>query len=246
MRVDVFFTPLGVTPGDVTGRPVIVLDILRATTTMIHALANGARAVVPASAPDEAIRIAQALEPSGRLLAGERRAQRIEGFDLGNSPAEMTAEVVADKTIVMATTNGTPAFGVLEAARPVFVAAATNFSAVVAQARPAAEAAGGVAILCAGRERMFALEDAYAAGRFAQALLPLGGRRTAALNDAAVAALELVRRYGDKWKNAVRASAHARDLIALGFRQDVLAASEVDRHAIVPVYQDRQVTVPVA
>ncbi|MEX1050163.1 MAG: 2-phosphosulfolactate phosphatase, partial [Gemmatimonadales bacterium] len=82
MRVDVFFTPLGVTPADVTGRPVLVLDILRATTTMVEALAHGARAVVPASAPDEAIRIAQQLAPGARLLAGERRAERIEGFDL--------------------------------------------------------------------------------------------------------------------------------------------------------------------
>jgi 2-phosphosulfolactate phosphatase len=242
MRVDVFFTPLGVTPADVTGRPVLVLDILRATTTMVEALANGARAVVPASAPDEAIRIAQQLAPGSRLLAGERRAERIEGFDLGNSPGEMTRAVVEGKTIVMATTNGTPAFAVAEPGRPVYAAAATNFSAVVEAARPAVEAAHGVAILCAGRERMFSLEDAYAAGRFAQALLPQGGRRAARLNDAAVAALELVRHYGDRWKNAIRASAHAGELIRLGFRQDVADASNVDRHALAPLYQDRQVT----
>jgi 2-phosphosulfolactate phosphatase len=244
MQLNIFFTPLGVTSADIAGKPVIVVDILRATTTIITALANGARAVIPAAASDEAARIAQNLERGNVLLTGERRGDPISGFDLGNSPREMTADLVAGKTLVMSTTNGTPAIQAAEAGAPVLVGAVLNFSAVVAAARPLAAAHGELSILCAGRERGFALEDAYAAGRFAQALLPPGGRRKVRLNDAAVAALELIKRYGDRWKRAVSASAAARDLVANGYREDVLVATEADRYDLVPVYAERQITVP--
>jgi 2-phosphosulfolactate phosphatase len=244
MRISIYFTPLGLTSADIAGKPVIVVDILRATTTIVTALANGARAVIPAAASDEAIRIAQSLERGSVLLAGERRFEPISGFDLGNSPREMTAEAVAGKTLVMSTTNGTPAIQAAEAGSPVFVAGALNFSAVVARAKPLVEEQGEISILCAGRERGFALEDAYAAGRFAQALLPPGGRRKVNLNDAGVAALELIKRYGDRWKRAVSASAAARDLVAKGYKEDVLVATEADRYRLVPVYEARQITVP--
>ena len=243
MRISIYFTPLGLTSADIAGKPVIVVDILRATTTIITALANGARAVIPAAASDEAIRIAQSLERGSVLLAGERRFEPISGFDLGNSPREMTAEAVAGKTLVMSTTNGTPAIQAAEAGSPVFVAGALNFSAVVARAKPLVEEQGEISILCAGRERGFALEDAYAAGRFAQALLPPGGRRKVNLNDAGVAALELIKRYGDRWKRAVSASAAARDLVAKGYKEDILAATEADRYDLVPGYAERRITV---
>jgi len=244
MRINIFFTPLGVTSADIAGKPVIVVDILRATTTIITALANGARGVIPAAASDEAVRIAQSLERGSVLLAGERRFEPISGFDLGNSPREMTPETVGGKTLVMSTTNGTPAIQATEAGSPVFVAAAVNFSAVVERARSLVAAHGEISILCAGRERGFALEDAYAAGRFAHALLPPGGRRKVDLNDAGVAALELIKRYGDRWKRAVSASAAARDLVAKGYREDVLVATETDRYNLVPVYVERQVVLP--
>jgi 2-phosphosulfolactate phosphatase len=187
--------------------------------------------------------MAQSLQRGSVLLAGERRFEPISGFDLGNSPREMTADVVAGKTLVMSTTNGTPAIQAAEAGSPVLVGAALNFSAVVARALPLAEKHGEISILCAGRERGFALEDAYAAGRFAQALLPVGGRRNVDLNDAGVAALELIKRYGDRWKRAVSASAAARDLALKGYKEDVIAATQADAYALVPVYEARQITV---
>lgn len=241
MQISIFFTPLGLTSADIAGKPVIVIDILRATTTIITALAHGAKAVIPAAAPDEAVRIAQNLERGSVLLAGERRFEPISGFDLGNSPREMTEDVVAGRTIVMSTTNGTPAIQAAEAGSPVMIAAALNFSAVVERARPLFEAHGEISILCAGRERGFALEDAYTAGRFAQALLPPGGRRKVEVNDAGVAALELIKRYGDRWKRAVSASAAARDLGKKGYKEDVLVATEADGYDIVPTYHERQV-----
>jgi 2-phosphosulfolactate phosphatase len=242
MKVSVYFTPLGVTQQDIGGRPVLVLDLLRTTTTIVAAMANGAKAVVPAASPEDALRLVASLERNAVCLAGERRMERIDGFDLGNSPLEMTADRVAGKTIVMTTTNGTPAIAAAEPGKPVLIGAATNFSAVVERAQRAFADAGEFVILCSGRQKMFALEDAYAAGRFVQALIPGRQRRSAELNDAAIAALELVRRYGDKWKRAITASAAARELRSRGFRPDVAAATEVDIHRVVPEYSGKLVT----
>jgi 2-phosphosulfolactate phosphatase len=242
MRINIFFTPLGVTAADIAGKPVIVVDLLRATTTIITALVHGAKGVIPAAASDEAVRIAQSLERGSVLLAGERRFEPISGFDLGNSPREMTPDVVGGKMLVMSTTNGTIAIQAAEAGGPVLIGAAVNYSAAVARAQPLFAEHGEISILCAGREKGFALEDAYAAGRFAHALIPQGERRSVDLNDAAIAALELIKRYGDKWKRAVSASSAARDLVAKGYRDDVLAATDADRYDVVPVYAERQIT----
>jgi len=244
MKISVYFTPLGVTSQAISGIPVVVLDVLRATSSIVAAMANGARAVVPAATADEALRVAKNLERDDVLLAGERGGHRIEGFALGNSPLEMSPEIVGGKTLVMATTNGTGALVAAEPGRPVLVAAITNFSAVVARAREELNGNGKLTILCSGRERMFALEDAYVAGRVTQALLPDGKRNGVELNDAAIAALELVRRYGDGWKRAVLASAAARDLKQLGYRADVEAVTEVDAYDIVPEYSERIIKLP--
>jgi 2-phosphosulfolactate phosphatase len=244
MKLSVYFTPLGVTPHQISGKPVLVVDVLRTTTTIVAALSNGAKAVLPVATADDALRITQNLERDAVLLCGERDMVPIPGFDLGNSPREMTEAVVREKTLVMATTNGTPAITAVEAGNPVLIGAVTNFSAVVEEARAAFEEHGEISILCSGRERMFALEDAYAAGRFAHALIPGPQRRSASLNDGAIAALELVRRYGDKWKRAITASAAARALKATALRADVATATDLDSQTAVPHFAKRLITVP--
>ena len=244
MKLTVYFTPLGVTPNAISGKPVLVVDVLRTTTTIVSALANGAKAVLPAATADEALRLAANLERDSVLLAGERGMDRIEGFDLGNSPSEMVEETVRGKTIVMATTNGTGALVTSEPGRPVLVGAITNFAAAAERAKEAFAERGEIVILCSGRERTFALEDAYVAGRFTQALVPSKVRRKTEFNDAALAALELTRRFGDKWKTAVTACAAAKALKGAGYKADVAAVTEVDTQAIVPEYSGRLVTLP--
>ena len=107
MRLDVFFGAQHMTPADVQGRVVLVIDVLRASTTVAVALANGARAVIPFDSSDEVIARAKQFERSDVLLAGERRMHAIPGFDLGNSPREYTREMVEGKTVLLTTTNGT-------------------------------------------------------------------------------------------------------------------------------------------
>lgn len=242
MKLAVHFTPVGVNPGSIAGKPVLVIDILRATTTMVTALAQGARAILPAASADDALKLAQNLERGSVLLAGERRSERIPGFALGNSPLEMAPNVVAGKTLVMTTTNGIQAVLAAESGRPVLIGAAVNFRAAAAQAWRAFEEAGELTILCAGREKGFSLEDAYAAGRFVEAIVPGKLRRGLEVNDAVVAARELVRKFGGDWKKAVSASVHARWLRELNLAQDVAFAAQADFFDLVPVYADRRIT----
>ena len=94
MKLDVFFSTAGLAPQEVAGRPVFVVDVLRATTVICAALYHGAKGIVPVASVDEASRMAQTLGPEDVILMGERNSQPIEGFPLGNSPLEMTEAAV--------------------------------------------------------------------------------------------------------------------------------------------------------
>jgi 2-phosphosulfolactate phosphatase len=244
MKISVFFTPLAVTQNAVGGSVVLVIDILRANTTIVTALANGARSVVPAAAADDAIVLAQSLQSENTVLIGEKRLEPIPGFALGNSPLEMTTEVVDGKTLVMSTTNGTGAYHAVGSGAHVLVGAAVNFSAAAARARDLFDGNGELVIVCAGREKQFALEDAYTAGRFAQAVAAGRGRGAVEFNDGAIAAKELVRRYGDRWKRAIAASAAAKALKNAGYKNDIDAATDSDKYDIVPVYKNKLIELP--
>jgi 2-phosphosulfolactate phosphatase len=239
MKLDVYFTPLGLSTGDLAGRGVIVIDVLRATTTIVTALANGAKAVVPAATSEEAVRLTANLERNAIVLAGERRLQRIEGFNLGNSPREVTAEAVGGKTVFLATTNGTPALVGVTGADPILMGGAVNFSALAERAAAIFKERGHLAIVCAGREKRFALEDAYTAGRLLKAVRK--NVRKIALNDAAVVALDLAAKYRN-WMEAFEASEAARMLREVDLGDDVTFAARADRFDVVPAYADRRIT----
>jgi 2-phosphosulfolactate phosphatase len=241
MKIDVYFTPLGVKEEDLAGRGVVVIDVLRATTTIVTALANGAKAVVPAASSEEAVRLTANLEKNGILLAGERKALKIEGFQLGNSPREMTPAVVAGKTIFLATTNGTPALVAAQGGSPVLVGAAVNFSALAERARAVFTERGDLAIVCAGREKQFALEDAYTAGRLIKAVKKGVPPKQLTLNDAAKVALDLTARYKN-WRDALQLCDAARQLAEVDLAADVAFSAKADRFAAVPVYADRRIT----
>ena len=241
MRVDIAFSPLGLGPQDVQGRTVFVVDILRATTAMCAALYHGARALIPVASTEEALRLAQTIGSADVLLAGEKNSVRIPGFALGNSPLEMTGQAVKGKTLIVTTTNGTKALLAAQGAAVVYAAAAANLTAAGERARRALEEQRDILILCAGRESAFGLDDAYCAGRLAVAAL--GGRKPRrGLNDAALASLDLVRRYGENWQRPLSYSRAGRELVRLGFRDDVLDAARVDAYPVLPQFHERRVT----
>jgi 2-phosphosulfolactate phosphatase len=240
VRLDVFFGAQQMTPADVQGRVVLVIDVLRASTTVAVALANGARAVIPFESSDEVVARAKQFEREDVLLAGERRMHAIDGFDLGNSPREYTRDVVEGKTVLLTTTNGTVALAGIQGARDVLIASYVNYSAVSAMIRAAARGAADVAIVCAGRDRQFALEDAACAGRFSRGVTKrLANVR---LNDAAQACCLMDKRYGDRLDRLFEDSEHGRALAEAGFAEDLAVCASVDSHPVIPIYHDRQIT----
>jgi 2-phosphosulfolactate phosphatase len=182
MRVDVAFTPAE----DASAPLGIVVDVLRATSTIAQALAGGYERVLCCREIDEALALRERIP--GAQTAGERRAVKVPEFDFGVSPREYVH--ARGKTLIMSTTNGTTA--ILEAARrcdEVWLGSLLNLGALVRAAR---ERGDDVVVLCAGFQGTFAVDDAYCAGRIVS---ELGSERT----DAAVAAATIAAAFPDAW-----------------------------------------------
>lgn len=204
MRVAVLLSP----PAAPIGGPcAVIVDVLRATTTLTAALAHGARAVIPVATPAEALRL-RAGRP-GTLACGEREGRMVPGFDLGNSPFEYTAERVAGRALAFASTNGSRAMLAARAARRRVLGAFVNAAAVVAAVARERE----VVIVCAGRLGGFCLEDAACAGLL---LARLEAHGAVAAGPAARLARSLAPRDGAEVRALVRGASHGRDLAALG------------------------------
>jgi 2-phosphosulfolactate phosphatase len=203
LRVHVAFTPAE-TAAAPTG---IVVDVLRATSTIVQALESGYERVLCCAEVEEARALRAAR--GGGVLAGERLCVRIPGFDLGNSPREFTNP--DGTTVILTTTNGTRAI-VAAAARceRVFAGSLLNLDAVVSAAR---EAGDDVAVICAGVEGEFAMDDAYCAGCLAEAL---AGEAT----DAAEAAMRIAHSFASPVEG-LAASRSARNLEEGGLSEDV-------------------------
>jgi 2-phosphosulfolactate phosphatase len=240
VRIDVFFGTAGLTASDVAGRLVVVIDVLRASTSIATALANGARAVIPLESTDEVVMRAKAFARSEVKLAGERQMRPIPGFDLGNSPREFNRETVEGKTVLLSTTNGTAAIAAWQGPRDVVIGSYVNFSAVLAMSRAALRGGTDIAILCAGRDKQFSLEDAACAGRYVHHATRR--RADVALNDAAFAGMLIDRRYSDNLMRLFSASAHGRALSEAGYGEDLADCAAIDSYPVIPIYQDRQIT----
>ena len=240
MRIDVVFGAGTAPASEFSGRVVAVIDVLRASTSIAAALANGARAVVPLESSDEAVMRAKAFERTDVLLAGERKTKAIPGFDLGNSPREFKRAVVEGKTVLMTTTNGTPAIMNTPGARDVVIASYVNYTAVLTMLRAALRGGADITIVCAGRDRQFAIEDAGCAGRFVYNVTKRMG--DVDLNDAAQACALIDRKYGDQLLKLFEASEHGRLLRDSGFTDDLDECAAIDSYPVIPLYQERQIT----
>jgi 2-phosphosulfolactate phosphatase len=252
MRIDVALVPSEAKRW--TNTVCVVLDELRASSTIVTALEGGATAVVPASSLADARRLAREIGP-GTVLAGAHRVVRAPGFDYGNSPAEVAAADVAGRTVVLSTRNGTAVLRALSAGTPVLIGCLLNASAVARAALSLARATGAdVGIICAGRRGAFAVDDAIAAGCILERLfaaagvddrdLPTADGRVApraprepadamVLTDASLAALRLWRSAPDL-AAAFRASFSGHLLASVDLLEDIPASIRVDASAIVP------------
>jgi 2-phosphosulfolactate phosphatase len=237
MRLDVFLTPGELSPADILDRPVVVIDILRASTSIVQALSAGAKSIYPVASIEEALRLANTFGRDDVLLCGERKCLRIEGFDLGNSPREFTRDRVEGKTLVMSTTNGTHLMSLTGGASRVFIGSLLNLRAVVEElARLEAEPV----FICSGREKHFALEDAACAGLMASRLMASRPGEWEQ-NDGALAALALAREFPPDSKLFLTTAA-GRAVEAAGMAEDLAFCARVDTLDIVPVLHERTIT----
>ena len=242
MKVDVFAVPGELDDADLSGAKVVVVDVIRATTTVLTALEAGARRVLAAASIEEAVRLAGSTGQSGVLLCGERRGRRIDGFDLGNSPGEFRPEAVEGKTLVCTTTNGTRALRRCRSAGEVFLGCFRNRRAVADRlvasigGEAGRNAAPGVAIACAGKEGRLGLEDLLCAGLIVEALEEsVSGIRP---SDGARAALALAAAIGAPTPDFLATTAAGVALVRIGLEQDLAFCAEVDMSPCVPVLWD--------
>ncbi|MDA7977319.1 MAG: 2-phosphosulfolactate phosphatase [Pirellulales bacterium] len=234
----VHLLPELVQPQDLVGWSVVVIDVLRASTTICHALDSGAVGIVPCRTIDAARH--EALERKGQdvLLGGERKGVRIDGFDLGNSPADYTPESIHGKTIIFTTTNGTIAIDRAKHAADIVIGAFNNVTAVADDLANSKK----VALLCAGTEGKISGEDVAAAGAITAHLLRKSektSQRTARLQNSVQ--LNDEARIARAWYGKVtsilsilRESRGGQRLRQLGYDQDIEIAAQMDSLDIVP------------
>ena len=227
-EVHVHLTPQMAPADRLAGGVAVVVDVLRATTTIVHALAAGCTCVRPCAEVDEARRLADSLPAGKVLLCGERDGKPLPGFDLGNSPREYTAARCRGAALVLTTTNGTRALLHAAAAERVLLAGFVNFSAACEQLRREARP---IHVVCAGDAGAAALEDALLAGAFVDVLCDGGDVR---LNDGARLAWDAFDRHGRVLDGALAVGAGGVRLRELGYADDVKAAGRVDQFALVP------------
>lgn len=212
----------------------IVVDILRASTTLCAALASGAEQIIPFSTVEEVL--AAASHRGDILLAGERSGKKLREFDLGNSPLEYTKGKVQGKTIYYTTSNGTQAITRVRSVPFVFIASFLNRRSVVDAILSVVEDDGELAILCAGTDGDFALEDALGAGAVLHALSSCVPDLS--LDDASFASLRLFKLYQDDLTAVLCATQHGRFLKSIGYDADIAFAAQLDLLSVVPQYRE--------
>jgi len=225
-------------PADVTGCSLehtvaVVIDVLRATSTIITALKNGCRGVIPTAEIEEALALRQRVTDHVPLLTGERQGKKIPGFDLGNSPLEFTKQTVKDKLVIITTTNGTRALLAAAEADKKYVLSLLNLQAVAAALDRDEQ---DITILCAGTDGGNSLEDSVCAGLLIDELVHSSDQYVVdvhgnALRDRALSyKQDLVKMFTD--------AAHGRYLKEIGFIADLEYCARLNSIPLCAVYEN--------
>ena len=245
--LNVYGLPSVVSPEEMAGGTAVVIDVLRASTTIVHALEAGAVQVVPCQEIEDAHRAAAEFPESEVVLGGEREGLRIDGFDLGNSPTEYTPERVAGKTVIFTTTNGTRAMSRCGRANRVLVGAFVNARAIFEQLVGIRQ----IHLLCAGTRGQFGRDDILLAGLLVDRLQRAGGIdyqpnvQALAARENWTSSFTIPHALGAEpmapeiLAKELRKSPAGRNVAAIGREEDILTASRIDRFNIVPELDTR-------
>ena len=233
-NLETLFIPEEIKNIKLAGKLVVIIDVLRASSTIVTALANGCRGFIPILSPDRAKKKADQFEKERVLLVGEREGIKIEGFDLGNSPREYKREAVKDKTIIFSTTNGVKTLEMVKGAHRIIIGSFLNLQAVC---NYCTNYRGDILIICAGKEGRFSLEDAACAGMLIDSLRDVFSG-TCQEVDVNLTAQLLYVKFGNNILEILRKSQHGRYLENIGLGEDLKFCSQLDLFHIVPIFID--------
>ena len=231
MKLDVLFSPVQADELFFTGKTTVVIDVLRASSTIITALANGAREMVPVGTIEFAVKVSGGIFGGQTLLGGERNTKKIEGFALGNSPSEYTTEIVSGKSIVFYSTNGSRAIVKAKYSANLFVCSFNNLNALAKHLKKLSE---DIIILCSGNNNLFSLEDSVCAGMLINELVNVN--KKVELTDSSISAIALFKSFGKNIFKMLSETDHGRLLIENGFKDDLKACAELDSTEVIPFY----------
>lgn len=232
-QIDVFSTAQSFQEEEVRNKTVVVIDVLRASSSMVTALINGAKGIIPVEDMSAASKIAANLDPKSVLLCGEKDGKKIEGYQLGNSPMEYSRGVVEGKTMIMNTTNGTKAVTRASLARKILIGCFLNAASVVDELQ---NSEGDIIIICAGWKSSFSLEDMLCAGLIIDRLS--NGHLSDDASDGAKLAQVLYQKYSSDIEAAVSQTNHANRLKDIAHPNDLSYCSKIDQITIVPYMKD--------
>jgi 2-phosphosulfolactate phosphatase len=229
MKINVLFSPVNADELYFANKTVVVIDVLRASSTIITALSNGAKEIVPVATVEFAVKVSGGMFGGQTLIGGERNTKKIDGFAIGNSPFEYSREVVESKFIVFFSTNGSKAIVKAKFAEDLFICSFINLSAVVKHLTSLNK---DVEILCAGNNNLFSLEDSVCAGMLIAKLKKKS--KNLEYSDSGSAALVLFERFGENIFEMLKNSEHGKKLLENGFEKDVKYCSEQNISKCIP------------
>ena len=233
MNIDIPLAPSSPNSNLLCDRTVVVIDVLRATSVMVHAMSQGALEIIPVATVGEAFRRAEDFPRGSILLGGERESRNIPGFDLGNSPREYITERVKGKRLILTTTNGTKAFHLVSSGREILAGSFFNISAT---AQRCLESDGDLFIFPSGDEGNFSLEDTICGGMLIE-LITQKKLKLVSLSDTSYCAQILYNRFKDNLVEAFHLSHHGKELIKRGLEEDLAYCAQVNITDIVPEFK---------
>lgn len=240
MNIEMYLTPEDFAPEILKGKIAVVIDVLRATTTITTAFQNGCHQVIPVAEVETARKLAAVQSKETTLLCGERDGIKLPGFHLGNSPEEYRTEVVKNKTIIFTSTNGSRMLTQSRESHLTLIAAFVNITRVV---EFLVQQAQDFVILCAGRQNQFSLEDTVCGGMIIHQLYKLIPKQIR-INDLVLSAMILYQKFENNILQMLNLSMHGRYLAKIGFNQDLITCANIDSVALVPVFQSGLISLP--
>ncbi|HKK46511.1 MAG TPA: 2-phosphosulfolactate phosphatase [Balneolaceae bacterium] len=235
--LDVFSSAFSFEEEDLRDKTVVMIDVLRASSTMVTALENGAKGIIPVGNMDDASKISHNLDAKSFLLSGEKDGVKIQGYDLGNSPLEHSANTVQDKTIILNTTNGTKAIKRSGHADKIIIGSFLNLQTVV---RHLKELDSNVVLVCAGWRGRLSLEDLLCAGNIIYELT--SGQLPQNTRDGAKVAFGLYEKFGDDIENSIKSSNYAVRLKDIVGEEDLSFCCQHSIMQVLPVLNEGIIT----